>query len=193
MRDKAAGRRAGRPSDPHRGADRRSRPRRSRGRGLGQPMSASCAPRVAVRSRRAGAADRRRGERLRAAFCAADAHLFSRSASWRRPASISPRCWTGSASARRSRTRLQPFPNGAAAMRALAAARRAPDRLHAGHRDPQHAGRRVAGALPAGFELATIYTAAVAANAAEPVQARRLAALLTGEAARDARTRAGFS
>ncbi|MFL4987542.1 MAG: substrate-binding domain-containing protein, partial [Microvirga sp.] len=54
-------------------------------------------------------------------------------------------------------------------------------------------GVTVAGALPAGFELATIYTAAVAADAAEPVLAHRLAALLTGEAARQARTRAGFS
>ena len=90
--------------------------------------------------------------------------------------------------------RLHPFPNGATAMRALAASRSArPIGCTQVTEMLSTPGVAVAGALPAGFELATIYTAAVATSAAEPVQARRLAALLTGEAAREARARAGFS
>ena len=90
--------------------------------------------------------------------------------------------------------RLQQFPNGATAMHALAASRSArPIGCTQITEMLSTPGVAVAGALPAGFELATIYTAAVAANAAEPEQARRLAALLTSEAAREARARAGFS
>jgi molybdate transport system substrate-binding protein len=48
------------------------------------------------------------------------------------------------------------------------------------------------GALPKQFELATVYTAGVGARAALPEQARRLAALLSGETSRDVRERVGF-
>jgi molybdate transport system substrate-binding protein len=90
--------------------------------------------------------------------------------------------------------RLCPFANGATAMRELASSQSArPIGCTQVTEMLSTPGVNIAGALPAGFELATIYTAAVTASAAEPVQARRLAALLTGEAAREARTRAGFS
>jgi molybdate transport system substrate-binding protein len=46
--------------------------------------------------------------------------------------------------------------------------------------------------LPKEFELATVYTAAVAARAASPEQARRLVALLSSTATRALRDRAGF-
>jgi molybdate transport system substrate-binding protein len=51
----------------------------------------------------------------------------------------------------------------------------------------------VAGLLPHEFELATLYTAAVATNAARPEEARKLAALLAGSEAAAERERAGFS
>lgn len=66
--------------------------------------------------------------------------------------------------------RLRPFPNGAAAMGALA----------------------LVGPLPAGFELSTTYTVAVCARAREPDLARRFVSLLSGSAARTLRLSAGF-
>jgi hypothetical protein len=42
--------------------------------------------------------------------------------------------------------RLRPYPNGATAMREMASAQGLPDRMHAGDRDPQHAGRNAGGA-----------------------------------------------
>ena len=48
------------------------------------------------------------------------------------------------------------------------------------------------GPLPAGFELATVYTVAVCASAHEPDLAREFAALLSGPAARARREGAGF-
>jgi molybdate transport system substrate-binding protein len=89
--------------------------------------------------------------------------------------------------------RLRTFPNGMSAMRALAAA----------------TGERPIGCtqvteilatpdvtlvapLPDPLELATVYTAAVCTGARLPDQARTLAALLSGDAARDARQRTGF-
>ncbi len=89
--------------------------------------------------------------------------------------------------------RIRAFPNGAAAMTALAA---------------QHGGRPIgctqlteilgtpgvelAGNLPHEFELVTIYTAAVATGAALPEQARHLANLLASDAAITHREQAGF-
>ncbi len=53
-------------------------------------------------------------------------------------------------------------------------------------------GVRLAGVLPSEFELATGYTAAVAARSADPERARRLVALLSGEGSRDLRRAGGF-
>ena len=143
--------------------------------------------------RRRGAADRD-GEALRAALLAADAIYFpdpQQATAGIHFAKVLDQLGIGEEVA----ARLQPFPNGATAMRALAASTSArpigctqvTEILSTPGVDRRR--RR----CPPGFELATVYTAAVAANAAEPVHARRLAALLTGEAAREARTRAGFS
>jgi molybdate transport system substrate-binding protein len=89
--------------------------------------------------------------------------------------------------------RLRPFPNGATAMGELAAA---------GSVRPIGCtqiteilvtpGVTLVGPLPEGFGLATVYTAGVAARAGLPEAARRLAALLAGEAAAGLRRRLGF-
>ena len=50
----------------------------------------------------------------------------------------------------------------------------------------------LAGALPSEFELATVYTAAVCAQAESAELARRLVALLGGELTRALRARLGF-
>jgi molybdate transport system substrate-binding protein len=89
--------------------------------------------------------------------------------------------------------RLRPFPNGATAMRELAASKeRRPigctqitEILHG-------PGVALVAPLPAEFELATVYTVAVCGKAASPDLARRFAALLAGDAARDQRLQAGF-
>jgi molybdate transport system substrate-binding protein len=47
-------------------------------------------------------------------------------------------------------------------------------------------------ALPAGFELATMYSVAVCARAREPALARRFAQLLAGPQSAAARARCGF-
>lgn len=54
-------------------------------------------------------------------------------------------------------------------------------------------GVALAGLLPHEFELATLYTAAVATSAAQPEAARKLAALLAGSSAAAEREKAGFS
>ena len=53
-------------------------------------------------------------------------------------------------------------------------------------------GITLVGPLPAGFELATVYSVAVCTSAREPVLARRLAQLLAGPKAGDQREGAGF-
>ena len=90
-------------------------------------------------------------------------------------------------------SRLRTFPNGATAMAALA---------QAGGGRPigctqtteilNTPGVTLVGPLPREHELATIYTAGVCTRAALPDQARRLAALLSGDAARALRARIGF-
>jgi molybdate transport system substrate-binding protein len=89
--------------------------------------------------------------------------------------------------------RLRPFPNGAAAMQALA---RSPDARPIGCTQVTEIrntpGVALAGPLPKDFELATVYTAGVCARATLPEQAKHLAGLLSGEAARGAREQAGF-
>jgi molybdate transport system substrate-binding protein len=89
--------------------------------------------------------------------------------------------------------RLRPFPNGAAAMQALA---RAPEARAIGCTQVTEIlntpGAALVGPLPKEFELATVYTAGVCAHAVLPDQAKQLAFLLGGDAARRAREQAGF-
>jgi molybdate transport system substrate-binding protein len=90
-------------------------------------------------------------------------------------------------------SRLKPFPNGASAMRELAAASGArPIGCTQVTEILAAPGVALVGPLPEGFELATVYTAAVAARATLPDAARRLAALLAGDAASHVRRRLGF-
>jgi len=89
--------------------------------------------------------------------------------------------------------RLHTFPNGATAMGALA---KAPDLGAVGCTQVTEivdtAGVRLIGLLPPPYELATVYTAAVAAQAAAPELAAALAAALSGASAAAARQNAGF-
>lgn len=89
--------------------------------------------------------------------------------------------------------RIRTFPNGAAAMTAMAA--------HVGGRPIGctqvteilgTAGVTLVANLPREVELVTIYTAAVANRARHPVEARRLAELLAGPSAHRDRETAGF-
>jgi molybdate transport system substrate-binding protein len=89
--------------------------------------------------------------------------------------------------------RIRTYPNGATAMRELAAAK---DRRPIGCTQVTEIvhtpGAQLVAPLPAGFELATVYTAGVCTNAAQREPARMLAALLAGAPARAMRQRAGF-
>jgi molybdate transport system substrate-binding protein len=89
--------------------------------------------------------------------------------------------------------RLKIFPNGAAAMRNLAASTAArPIGCTQSTEILNTAGVILSGALPRGCELSTAYTAAVATQAADAKHARDLIDLLIGADARELRTRAGF-
>jgi molybdate transport system substrate-binding protein len=89
--------------------------------------------------------------------------------------------------------RLKIFPNGATAMRNLAASTAArPIGCTQSTEIISTSGVTLSGSLPQGCELSTIYTAAVATQAADAEHAQNLIDLLIGAAARDLRTRAGF-
>ncbi|WP_119292207.1 molybdate ABC transporter substrate-binding protein [Azohydromonas sediminis] len=89
--------------------------------------------------------------------------------------------------------RFRTFPNGATAMRQLAASdaprtigcTQVTEILYADGVD-------LVGALPARFELATVYSGAVATRAAQPALAARLLDLLAGDDARALRAAGGF-
>jgi len=89
--------------------------------------------------------------------------------------------------------RCATFPNGATAMRALAEMRE-----HGAIGCTQVTeinytpGVALAGPLPPGFDLATVYTAAVCAGARDRVVAQRFVQRLSGAKARDVRARGGF-
>jgi len=89
--------------------------------------------------------------------------------------------------------RLRPYPNGATAMRELA---RATEPGLIGCTQITEIrytpGVVLVGPLPAGFELATVYTAAVCSAAREPALARCFAAMLASPAVRTQRESAGF-
>ena len=90
--------------------------------------------------------------------------------------------------------RLKTFPNGATAMAALAAAT-SPRPIGCTQVTEilNTPGVQLVAPLPPGYELATTYTAGVAANARAPDIAQRLARLLSGDAAASARKQAGFA
>lgn len=89
--------------------------------------------------------------------------------------------------------RLRPHPNGTAAMRALAEAKGGrPIGCTQVTEILATPGVTLVAPLPKEFELATVYTAGVCTRASRPEEARRLAALLGGEAAHAVRERAGF-
>jgi molybdate transport system substrate-binding protein len=90
--------------------------------------------------------------------------------------------------------RFRTFPNGAAAMRELAAAS-TPHPLGCTQVTEilYTPGVDLAALLPAPFELATVYTAAVVQRAQQPELAARFIGLLTGPAAAGLRQRSGFA
>jgi molybdate transport system substrate-binding protein len=89
--------------------------------------------------------------------------------------------------------RLKIFPNGATAMRNLAAsAAIRPIGCTQSTEIISTSGVVLSGSLPQGCELSTIYTAAVTTQAADAKHAQDLIDLLTGIEQRDLRERAGF-
>lgn len=88
--------------------------------------------------------------------------------------------------------RLRTFPNGATAMRELAAA--APGAIGCTQITEilYTPGIELVGPLPDAFELATVYTAAVAARARQPVLAQRFVDLLADPSTRPMRLEGGF-
>lgn len=89
--------------------------------------------------------------------------------------------------------RLRDFPNGAAAMSALAAStERQPIGCTQVTEILATPGLTLVGALPAEFELATVYTVGVTARAVHAEAARAFTAMLTSEEARPLRQQLGF-
>ena len=89
--------------------------------------------------------------------------------------------------------RLHTAPNGATAMKALAASTaRRPIGCTQATEILSTPGIVLVAPLPPGCALATIYTAATAAKAEAPTEATRLAAMLTDETGRESRRRLGF-
>jgi molybdate transport system substrate-binding protein len=88
--------------------------------------------------------------------------------------------------------RLRTFPNGASAMRALADAGGHPIGCTQATEILATPGVRLVGPLPPGFELDTVYTAAVHAHATDRNAAAAFVQKLTGMATRRRRTAAGF-
>ena len=89
--------------------------------------------------------------------------------------------------------RLKIFPNGATAMRELAASNaRRPIGCTQSTEIISTKGVILSGSLPPGCELATMYTAGVTTKAAHAPQAQDLIGLLTGAGQREQRAQAGF-
>jgi molybdate transport system substrate-binding protein len=90
-------------------------------------------------------------------------------------------------------TRLKIYPNGATAMRELAASSaKRPIGCTQSTEIIATKGVDLSGSLPRGCELATMYTAGVTTSAAHASEAHTLIKLLTSPEARDERARAGF-
>ena len=89
--------------------------------------------------------------------------------------------------------RLRIYPNGATAMRELAASNaKRPIGCTQSTEIIATTGVELSGSLPKGCELATMYTAGVTASAAHAGEAHALIHLLTSPEAREARARAGI-
>ncbi|KRR23737.1 molybdate ABC transporter substrate-binding protein [Bradyrhizobium retamae] len=89
--------------------------------------------------------------------------------------------------------RLRIFPNGATAMRELAASKaRRPIGCTQSTEIISTEGVTLSGSLPAGCELATMYTAGITTAATHPQQSQHLIDLLIGNGQRELRKRAGF-
>jgi molybdate transport system substrate-binding protein len=89
--------------------------------------------------------------------------------------------------------RLRVFPNGATAMRELAASKaRRPIGCTQSTEIIGTEGVTLSGSLPKGCELATMYTAGITARAAHAVPAQNLIDLLTGAGQHEQREQAGF-
>ena len=90
-------------------------------------------------------------------------------------------------------SRLRPFSNGAAAMRALADEGRRGDIGCTQMTEIRYTGGVTAvGPLPSGLELMTVYAAAAARDAEDPDIAQRFIALLTGPRSEEIRFAGGF-
>jgi molybdate transport system substrate-binding protein len=89
--------------------------------------------------------------------------------------------------------RLREFPNGATAMREMAAASEAAPIGCTQVTEIRYTpGVELVGLLPTQFELATTYTAAVSAQSAQPALAAAFIALLVGDDSRALRAAGGF-
>ena len=130
-------------------------------------------------------------EQLKAALLAASAVYFpdpQRATAGIHFASVLAQLRIADDLAARSRT----FPNGATAMRELAAS--GPGAIGCTQITEilYTPGIALVGPLPDAFELATVYTAALAAHAAQPMLAQRFIDLLAGPATRAMRAEGGF-
>jgi molybdate transport system substrate-binding protein len=91
-------------------------------------------------------------------------------------------------------SRLRTFPNGQTAMRELAASKSArPIGCTQVTEILNTKGATLAGPLPTGFELSTVYAAGVCGQARLPDEAAKFSALLAGEDSRALRERLGFA
>ncbi|HEV7545367.1 MAG TPA: substrate-binding domain-containing protein [Reyranella sp.] len=89
--------------------------------------------------------------------------------------------------------RRRPAPNGATAMRALTASKsRQPIGCTQATEILATPGIVLAAPLPAGCDLATVYTCAIVTKSQAPAEAAELIAQLTGDAGSDARKQLGF-
>jgi len=89
--------------------------------------------------------------------------------------------------------RLRPFPNGAAAMRALADEGGRGDIGCTQMTEIRYTrGVTAVGPLPAGLDLTTVYAAAATRHAEDAAVARRFVALLTGPRSEEIRVAGGF-
>ena len=88
--------------------------------------------------------------------------------------------------------RVKTFPNGTTAMRAMAEAKGHPIGCTQATEILATTGIKLVAPLPPGFDLETVYTAALSRHATDREGAARFVELLTGESVRDVRSRAGF-
>lgn len=134
----------------------------------------------------------RDGETLRATFLAADAIFVpdtKTSSAGIHVASVLAKLGIAGEVA----DRLKIFPNGATAMRNLAASATArPIGCTQSTEIISTEGVLLSGSLPQGYDLATVYTAAITAQTHKAVQAQVLIDMLTGTRQRELRIRAGF-